>query len=143
MCDVILASENAKFGLPEIKLGLFPGAGGTQKIVRQVGKSKAMEMILTGEMIGAQEALDFNLTSAVFPHEELLPSALKLAKKIGRLSKVAVAAGKMAVGYSAESGLSEGLRYENGLFNSLTGTKDAKIGVEAFLGKQKPKFTHS
>ncbi|CAI2371171.1 unnamed protein product [Moneuplotes crassus] len=143
MCDVILASENAKFGLPEIKLGLFPGAGGTQRIIRQVGKSKAMEMILSGEMIDAQEALHFKLASSVLPPDQLLEAALKLAKKIGKLSKVAVAAAKMAVNYSAEAGLSEGMRYESSMFNSLTGTKDAKIGVEAFLSKQKAKFVHS
>jgi len=143
MCDIMVASENAKLGLPEIKLALFPGAGGTQRLIRSVGKSKAMEMILSGEMIDANEALEYKLISAVHPHEKLLDEAFKLAKKIGKLSKIATSAGKLAVTHSFESSISEGTRYEQGLFNMLTGTKDSKIGVEAFLSKQKPKFVNS
>lgn len=129
-------------GLPEIKLGLFPGAGGTQRLIKSVGKSKAMEMILTGEMIDAQEALDFRLVSAIFPQDKLMEEALKLAKKLGKNSKVAVGLGKMAVGYSFESDLSGGLRYETGIFNALTGIEDSKIGIEAFMHKTKPNFVH-
>ena len=143
MCDILIASEEAKIGLPEIKLGLIPGAGGTQRLIRSVGKSKAMEMILTGEMIDAKDALQFKILSAVYPADKLMPSALKLAKSLGKMSLTAVSAGKQAVCHSFESGLSEGLNYEKGLFNTLTGTKDMKIGVEAFLHKVKPKFTHS
>ena len=126
MCDIILASENAKFALPEIKLGLIPGAGGTQRLIRQVGKSKAMEMIMTGDVIDAQEAHDFQIASSVFPHEKLLPEALELAKRMGKMSQFAVSSGKMAIKQSHECGLTEGLRYEQGLFNTLTGTQDIK-----------------
>lgn len=142
MCDILIASDNAKFGLPELSLGLLPGAGGTQRLIRQVGKSRAMEMILSGDMIDAKEALSFKIVSQVVTPEELSAAAFKLAKQIGKLSKVATTAAKMSVTRAYESGLSEGTKYEVALFNTLTGTKDCKIGVEAFLGKQKPKFIH-
>lgn len=142
MCDILIASDNAKFGLPELSLGLLPGAGGTQRLVRQVGKARAMEMILSGDTIDAKEALTFKVISQVVTPEELPAIALKLAKQIGKLSLVATTAAKMSVSRAYESGLSEGTKYEIALFNTLTGTKDCKIGIEAFLGKQKPKFVH-
>jgi enoyl-CoA hydratase/carnithine racemase len=141
-CDILIASEDAKFGLPEVTLGLLPGAGGTQRLIRQVGKSKAMEMILTGDMISAKEALDYKVVSQVVKGEDLAAAALKIAKNIGRLSKIATGAAKMTVSRAYEVGLAEGTRYEAAFFNTLTGTKDSKIGIDAFLTKQKPKFVH-
>lgn len=143
MCDVCIASDNAQLGLPEIKLGLFPGAGGTQRLTRIVGKSKAMDMILSGEFITANEAYDMKILSAVTTPEELMPTVQKIAKTIGKMSLTAIIAAKLAINASYETPYSQGLEYERGLFNMLTGTKDAKIGIEAFLTKVKPQFTHT
>lgn len=142
MCDIMIASDKASFGLPEIKLGLIPGAGGTQALIRNVGKSKAMEMILTGTPIPAEKAESINLISKVVPHEKLLEEAMKLAKKVAKQSLPAVASAKKSVKYAYESSLSQGLEYEKAMFNSLTGTQDVVEGVSAFLSKRKPNWSH-
>lgn len=143
MCDIIVASDQASFGLPEIKLGLIPGLGGTQALIRSVGKAKAMEMILTGTPISAQEAKDYNLAAKVVEHDKLLDEAVKLAKKIGKMSLPSVASAKKAVKYAQESSLTQGMEYEKALFNALFGTQDMAEGVSAFLAKRKPKWSHS
>jgi enoyl-CoA hydratase len=142
MCDILIASELAMFGLPEIKLGLIPGAGGTQQLIRNVGKSKAMEMILTGNPIMADEAKDLHLVSRVVPHDQLMPETIKLAKKVSKMSLPSVASAKKAVRYAYESSLTQGNEYETAMFNSLSGTQDAVEGVAAFLSKRKPKWQH-
>src|SRR6516225_4235680 len=140
MCDFILAADTAKFGQPEIKLGVIPGAGGTQRLTRAVGKSKAMEMILTGRTMDAAEAERANLVSRVFPPDQLLPEALKIAERIATLSPVAVALAKQAVNRAFETTLAEGVRHERALFLSLFGTADQREGMAAFIEKRKPAF---
>lgn len=142
MCDIMIASDQANFALPEIKLGLIPGAGGTQALIRNVGKSKAMEMILTGNPITAEDALACNLISKVVPHDKLMEEALNLAKKIGKLSLPSVASAKKCVRHAYESTLSQGVEYERSMFNALTGTQDVAEGVSAFLSKRKPVWSH-
>lgn len=143
MCDIMIASEEASFGMPEIKLGLIPGAGGTQALIKSVGKSKAMEMILTGKPITAMDAYEHNLVARVVPHDELMTYACKEAKRIGKMSQVAIATAKKAVNFSLESTLSAGIEFERGVFNALFGTNDAKEGISAFIEKRKPKWTNS
>ena len=143
MCDILVASDEAKFGFPEIKLGLFPGAGGTQKLIREVGKSRAMEYILTGDMFSAKEALDLRVVSRIYPKDKLLEETLKLAKKIASHSNIATTAAKRAVNIAYEVPLSQGLLWERSLFNSLLPTNDAREGTLAFMEKRKPKFTDS
>ena len=126
MCDMIIAADTAKFGQPEINLGVLPGAGGTQRLTRAVGKSKAMDMILTGRMMDAAEAERANLVSRVFPADQLLPEALKIAERIAELSPVAVQLAKAAVNRAFETTLVEGVRHERALFLSLFGTPDQK-----------------
>ena len=138
----MIASDKAVFGLPEIKLGLIPGAGGTQALIRNIGKSKAMEMILTGSSIPAEEALRLSLISKVIPHDKLTEETLKLAKKISKQSLPAIASAKKCVKYAYESNLSQGLEYERAMFNALTGTQDVIEGVSAFLAKRKPNWQH-
>ncbi len=140
MCDIILAADTAKFGQPEINLGVLPGAGGTQRLTRAVGKSKAMEMILTARMIDAVEAERCNLVARVFPADQLLPQAMTMAEKIAGLSPVAVALAKQAVNRAFETTLIEGVRYERALFLSLFGTPDQQEGMAAFVEKRKPAF---
>ena len=112
MCDIILAADTAKFGQPEINLGVIPGAGGTQRLTRAVGKSKAMDMVLTARMMDAAEAERANLVSRVFPADQLLPEALKIAERIANLSPVAVQFAKQAVNRAFETTLAEGVRHE-------------------------------
>jgi len=140
MCDIILAADTAKFGQPEINLGVIPGAGGTQRLTRAVGKSKAMEMVLTARMMDSAEAERANLVSRVVPAAELVGEAIKLGEKLASLSPVAVAMGKEAVNRAFEGTLSEGVRFERRLFLSLFGTPDQKEGMAAFAEKRRPQF---
>jgi enoyl-CoA hydratase len=140
MCDIIIAADTAKFGQPEITLGTIPGIGGTQRLTRAVGKSKAMDMILTARMMDAAEAERANLVSRVFPADQLLPEALKIAARIAELSPVAVQFAKAAVNRAFETTLIEGVRHERALFLSLFGTPDQKEGMAAFVDKRKPAF---
>ena len=140
MCDMIVAADTAKFGQPEINLGVIPGAGGTQRLTRAVGKSKAMDMILTARMMDAAEAERANLVSRVFPAEMLIAEALKIADRIANLSPVAVQFAKQAVNRAYETTLAEGVRHERALFLSLFGTPDQKEGMTAFVEKRKASF---
>ncbi|HEY0418219.1 MAG TPA: enoyl-CoA hydratase-related protein, partial [Acetobacteraceae bacterium] len=140
MCDMIIAADTAKFGQPEINLGVIPGAGGTQRLTRAVGKSKAMDMVLTARMMDAAEAERANLVSRVVPADQLIPEAMKVAEKIAALSPVAVAMGKDAVNRAFDTTLNEGVRYERRLFLSLFGTPDQREGMAAFAEKRKPAF---
>jgi len=140
MCDIIVAADTARFGQPEINLGVMPGAGGTQRLTRAVGKSKAMDMVLTARMMAAGEAERANLVSRVFTPEQMLPEALKLGERIASLSPVAVAMAKQAVNRAFETTLSEGVRYERALFLSLFGTHDQREGMAAFTEKRQAMF---
>jgi enoyl-CoA hydratase len=140
MCDMILAADTAKFGQPEINLGVIPGAGGSQRLTRAVGKSKAMDLCLTGRMMDAAEAERCNLVSRVIPAAELVDEALKVAAKIAAQSPVAAVMAKRAVNAAFESSLAEGVRMERALFLSLFGTADQKEGMSAFAEKRKPAF---
>lgn len=141
MCDIVLAADTAKFGQPEINLGVIPGSGGTQRLARAVGKAKTMEMVLTGRMLSAEEAERANLVSRVVPAAELLTEAIKLAQQIAALSPVACAMAKQAVNAAFETTLGQGIRYERQLFLSLFGTPGQKEGMAAFLEKRKPQFS--
>lgn len=138
MCDTIVCSQSAKFGQPEINLAVIPGAGGTQRLTRAIGKSKAMLMNLTGDMMDSQEAYASGLVAKVFGDEELIDEALKIAKKIASKGKLAIQAAKEAVNAAEELPLQEGLRFERRLFHSLFATEDQKEGMSAFLEKRKP-----
>ena len=140
MCDLIIAADTAKFGQPEINLGVIPGAGGTQRLTRAVGKSKAMDMVLTARMMDAQEAERANLVSRVVPAANMLEEALKVAERIASLSPVAVQFAKSAVNRAFEMTLIEGVRHERQLFLSLFGTPDQKEGMAAFVEKRKAVF---
>jgi enoyl-CoA hydratase len=142
MCDIILAADNAKFGQPEIKLGVIPGAGGTQRLPRAVGKAKAMDLVLTGRTMDAQEAERAGLVSRVFPAEKLLDEALAVAAQIAEFSLPSVMMAKEAVNRAYEAPLAEGMLFERRLFHALFGTEDQKEGMAAFIEKRKPKFTH-
>ena len=140
MCDFIIAADNAKFGQPEINLGTIPGAGGTQRLTRFVGKSKAMEMVLTGRMMDAEEAERSGLVSRIVPLAELMNEALKAANKMAELSLPILMMAKDAVNRSYEVSLSEGVHFERRLFHSTFGTEDQKEGMNAFAEKRKPVF---
>jgi enoyl-CoA hydratase len=140
MCDFILAADTAKFGQPEIKLGVIPGAGGTQRLTRFVGKSKAMEMCLTGRMMDAAEAERSGLVSRVVPAASLVEEALKTAALIASLSAPAVYAAKESVNRAYETTLSEGVRFERRIFHSLFATEDQKEGMRAFSEKRPAEF---
>lgn len=142
MCDMILASDTAKFGQPEIKLGVIPGMGGSQRLTRAVGKSKAMDMILTGRMMDAQEAERSGLVARIIPATDLMEEALKTAKTIAGFSRPSVFAAKEAVNRAFESSLAEGLHYEQRVFYPLFATEDQKEGMEAFAAKRAPNFKH-
>lgn len=142
MCDIIYASDTAKFGQPEIKLGILPGAGGTQRLVRAIGKSKAMELVLSGEMFSAQEAERAGLVARVFPSTELLEKTQKLAETIAGYSQVAVQMNKELVNRSFELSLAEGLHLERRMFQAAFATSDQKEGMRAFMEKRAPHFTH-
>jgi enoyl-CoA hydratase len=140
MCDIIIAADNAKFGQPEIKLGVIPGIGGTQRLTRAVGKSKAMEMNLTGRMMDAAEAERANLVARVVPLADLMPEAMKTAETIAAMSLPSVLLAKEAVLRAFELPLAEGIRFERRVFHSLFATEDQKEGMKAFVEKRKPEF---
>jgi enoyl-CoA hydratase len=142
MCDFIIAADNAKFGQPEIKLGIIPGAGGTQRLPRAVGKAKAMDMILTARMMDAAEAERAGLVSRVVPLAKLMDEALGAALTICEFSQVAVMAAKESVNRAFESGLSDGVMFERRMFHALFATADQKEGMDAFVNKRKAQFKH-
>ena len=142
MCDFILASDTAKFGQPEINLGVTPGAGGSQRLTRFVGKSKAMEMCLTGRMMDAAEAESCGLVSRVVDSDDLLEEALKVADKINNFSRAAVILTKQAVNRSYETTLAEGVLMERRAFQSLFATEDQTEGMTAFVEKRSPQFSN-
>ncbi|GAA4314847.1 enoyl-CoA hydratase-related protein [Nibribacter koreensis] len=140
-CDMIIASETAQFGQPEIKIGVMPGAGGTQRLTRALGKAKAMEMVLTGKFISAQEAEKHGLINRVVPVELYLEEAFKLATEIAQLSPVAVKLAKESVNRSYETHLDEGLHFERKNFYLTFASEDQTEGMNAFVEKRKPTFT--
>ena len=140
MCDFIIAADNAVFGQPEINLGILPGAGGTQRLTRLVGKSKAMEMCLTGRFMDAEEAERAGLVSRVVPADKLLEDALETAEKIAGFSRPAVFMVKESVERAYETTLAEGIRFERRLFHSTFATADQKEGMQAFIEKRSPGF---
>lgn len=142
MCDLIIAAETARFGQPEIKLGIIPGAGGTQRLPRAVGKAKAMDLVLTGRTMDAQEAERAGLVSRVVAAERLLDEALAAAATIAQYSLPAVMMAKEAVQRAYEAPLAEGLLFERRLFHSLFATRDQKEGMRAFVEKRPPRFEH-
>ncbi|MFG1378499.1 enoyl-CoA hydratase [Xanthobacter autotrophicus] len=142
MCDFILAADTARFGQPEIKLGVMPGAGGTQRLTRFVGKSKAMEMCLTGRLMDAAEAERAGLVSRVVPAADLLDEALKVAKVIAGMSAPVAMQTKESVNRSYETTLAEGIRFERRVFQSQFGVADQKEGMAAFIEKRPAKFEH-
>ncbi|CAD5372644.1 enoyl-CoA hydratase-isomerase [Rubrivivax sp. A210] len=142
MCDFIIAADTARFGQPEIKLGVIPGAGGTQRLPRAVSKSKAMDMILTARMMDAAEAERAGLVSRVVAADKLLDEALAAAEAINALGGPSAALAKECVNRAYESGLSDGVSYERRLFQALFGTEDQREGMAAFLEKRKPSFKH-
>lgn len=142
MCDFIIAADNARFGQPEIKLGVIPGAGGTQRLPRAVGKAKAMDMALTGRMMDAVEAERAGLVSRVVPLNQLMEETLAAALMICGFSQLATRAAKEAVNRAFESGLADGVHFERRLFHALFASADQKEGMDAFLNKRKPVFTN-
>lgn len=143
MCDFILAADTAKFGQPEINLGVIPGAGGTQRLTRFVGKSKAMEMCLTGRMMDAQEAERAGLVSRIIPADKLIEEAMATAEKIAEKSLPSVLIAKECVDRAYETTLAEGVRFERRVFHSLFAFEDQTEGMQAFIDKRAPKFTNS
>ena len=142
MCDMAFAADTAKFGQPEIKLGVIPGAGGTQRLARFVGKSMAMDLVLTGRMIDAAEALRIGLVSRVYPADQLVAEAVKAAEQIAGYGLLSTIAAKEAVNRAYETTLAEGVRFERRLFHGLFGTADQKEGMAAFVDKREAKFSH-
>jgi len=142
MCDIVIAAQDARFGQPEIKLGIIPGAGGTQRLPRAVGKAKAMDMILTGRMMNAEEAERAGLVSRIVPSETLVDDAVAVAAAICEFSLPSVMMAKEAVNRAYESSLSDGVHFERRLFHSLFATEDQKIGMQAFVDKRKAGFKH-
>lgn len=140
MCDMIVAADTAKFGQPEINLGVIPGAGGSQRLTRAIGKSKAMDLVLTGRMMDAAEAERCNLVTRVFPADSLIAEAVAMGEKIASLSPVGIVLAKQAVNRAFETTLSEGLRAERSLFLSLFGTPDQREGMAAFVEKRQAIF---
>ena len=143
MCDIIIAAESAKFGQPEVKLGTMPGGGGTQRLVRAIGKAKAMEMCLTGRTMGAEEAERAGLVARVVPDDELMSVAKELALQIAGYSKPVVAMIKEAINYAADAPLAQGLQYERRLFHSTFALRDRREGMSAFKERRKPNFGDS
>jgi enoyl-CoA hydratase len=142
MCDFIIAGDNAKFGQPEINLGVLPGMGGSQRLTRAVGKSKAMDMILTGRFMDAEEAERAGLVSRVVPAADVVDEALKAAEVIASKSKPVAMVAKEAVNTAFETGLAQGVLFERRVFHSLFATEDQKEGMAAFSEKRQPDFTH-
>jgi enoyl-CoA hydratase len=142
MCDFIIAADTAKFGQPEIKLGVMPGAGGTQRLTHAIGKAKAMDLCLTGRLMDAAEAERAGLVARIVPADQLLEEALIAAKAIAGLSMPSVMMAKESVNRAFETTLSEGVRFERRVFHSLFATTDQKEGMQAFIDKRTPKFEH-
>jgi enoyl-CoA hydratase len=142
MCDFIIAGDNAKFGQPEINLGVVPGMGGSQRLTHAVGKSKAMDMVLTGRFMGAEEAERAGLVSRVVPSADVVAEAVKAAEVIASKSKPVAMVAKEAVNASFETGLAQGVLFERRLFHSLFATEDQKEGMAAFTEKRQPEFRH-
>jgi enoyl-CoA hydratase len=140
MCDFIIAADSAKFGQPEIKIGIIPGAGGTQRLPRAIGKAKAMDLVLTGRMMDVQEAERAGLVSRIVPADRLLDEALSAAAAICALSGPSLALAKASVNKAFEGGLRDGIDYERRVFHSLFATEDQKEGMDAFLNKRPPQF---
>jgi enoyl-CoA hydratase len=140
MCDIVIAAETAKFGQPEIKLGVMPGSGGTQRLTRIVGKAKAMDVCLTGRMMDAQEAERSGLVSRIVPADKLLDEAMKTAEAIAALSLPIVMMAKESINRAYETTLAEGVRFERRLFHAMFATRDQKEGMAAFVAKRKPDF---
>ncbi|EPY35749.1 enoyl-CoA hydratase [Strigomonas culicis] len=139
-CDIIVASEKAIFGQPEIKIGTIPGMGGTQRLTHAIGKAKAMEWVLTGDQYTAEEAERAGLVSRVVKHEDLMPTALKIAESIAKNSQVTVKLAKRAVNASQETTLTTGMKYERDIFAMTFATADRKEGMTAFVEKRPPNF---
>src|SRR4249920_2629602 len=139
-CDIIIAADNAKFGQPEIKLGVIPGIGGTQRFTHAVGKAKAMDIMLTGRMMDAEEAERAGLVARIVPAASLVEEAMKVAETIASMSLPSVLAAKEAVNRAFETSLAEGIRFERRIFHSLFATADQKEGMAAFIAKRPPKF---
>ena len=143
MCDMIIAGDNAQFGQPEILLGIIPGAGGTQRLTRAIGKSKAMDMCLTGRRMGAEEAERSGLVARIFPVDELVDRSVEIAQKIADFSQVAATMVTETVDRAYESTLAEGVLYERRAFHAMFATDDQKEGMAAFLEKRKPVWKNS
>lgn len=141
-CDMIIASEDAKFGQPEIKLGTIPGVGGTQRLIRAVGKAKAMDWILTGDMISAADAEKAGLVARLVPEGKALEEAVKVAEKIASFSTPVAQLAKECVNAAEEMSLNDGLRFERNLFHATWALEDRKEGFQAFVEKRKPEFKH-
>ncbi|MEY4099439.1 MAG: hypothetical protein RL300_610 [Pseudomonadota bacterium] len=142
MCDFIIAADNARFGQPEVKLGIIPGAGGTQRLPRAVGKAKAMDLALTGRMMDASEAERSGLVSRVVPLDKLMDEALGAALMISEFSQLAVMAAKESVNRAFEGSLSDGIMFERRMFHAMFATADQKEGMDAFVNKRKAVFKH-
>ena len=142
MCDFIIAADNARFGQPEIKLGIIPGAGGTQRLPRAVGKAKAMDLALTGRMMDANEAERAGLVSRVVPLDKLMDEALGAALAISGFGQLAVMAAKECVNRAFEGPLADGVMFERRLFHALFATEDQKEGMDAFVNKRQADFKH-
>jgi enoyl-CoA hydratase len=141
-CDLVIAADNARFGQPEIKLGIIPGIGGTQRLTRAVGKAKAMDLILTGRMMDAAEAERAGLVARVVPAAGLMDEAMKVAETIAAMSLPSLIAAKEAVNRAFETSLAEGVLFERRLFHALFATQDRKEGMAAFIEKRPPNFKH-
>jgi enoyl-CoA hydratase len=142
MCDIVIAADNAKFGQPEIKLGVMPGVGGTQRLTRFVGKAKAMDMCLTGRMMDAAEAERSGLVTRVVPADQLIDEALKMANMIASMSRPVVMMTKESINRAYETTLAEGIRFERRVFHSMFALEDQKEGMTAFVEKRPPNFEH-
>jgi enoyl-CoA hydratase len=142
MCDIVIAAETAKFGQPEIKLGVMPGVGGTQRLTRFVGKAKAMDMCLTGRMMDAAEAERSGLVTRVVPADQLIEEALKMANTIASMSRPVVMMTKESINRAYETTLAEGIRFERRVFHSMFALQDQKEGMTAFVEKRPPNFNH-
>lgn len=141
MCDIIYAGDKAVFGQPEIKLGVIPGVGGSQRLTAAIGKARTMELLLTGRNFSAQEALAWGLVARIFKAEELVQEAVKTATEIAAFSPLAVKAVKEVVNEFYNTTLEQGLRYERRVFHALFSSEDQKEGMSAFIEKRQPKFT--
>ncbi len=142
MCDIIIAADSARFGQPEITLGTMPGAGGTQRLPRFIGKAKAMDLCLTGRMMDAAEAERLGLVSRVVPAAELMAEAVKVAERIAEMSRPIAMMVKEAVNRAFETSLAEGVRFERRVFHATIATEDRREGMAAFIDKRKPRFRH-